>query len=104
MISVRDGRNERDIRSVAERRTWLTRTKPTRRQKPPTAMSKVTKKHASADLVDHVRHLEAVVEEEEEWEVDDGTEEVVVVVAVGVEVEEYTAWTTYETVVDQAVQ
>lgn len=66
-------------------------------------MSKVTKKHASADLVDHVRHLEAVVEEEER-EVDDGTEEVVVVVAVGVEVEEYTAWTTYETVVDQAVQ
>ena len=68
-------------------------------------MSKVIKEHASTDLVDHVRHLEAVVVEEEEREVDDGTE-VVVVVEVEVEApeEEYTAWTTYETVVDQAVQ
>lgn len=67
-------------------------------------MSKVIKKHASTVLVDHVRHLEAVVVEERE--VDDGTEEVGAVVEVEVEApeEEYTAWTTYETVVDQAVQ
>ena len=104
MISVRVGRNERDKRSVAERRAWLTRRKPTRRRKLPTAMSKVIKEHASTDLVDHVRHLEAVVVEERE--VNDGTEEVGAVVEVEVEApeEEYTAWTTYETVVDQAVQ
>lgn len=69
-------------------------------------MSKGIKEHASTDLVDHVRHLEAVVVVEEEREVDDGTEEVGAVVEVEVEApeEEYTAWTTYETVVDQAVQ
>jgi len=67
-------------------------------------MSKEIKKHASADLVDHAHHLEAVVEEEEERAVDDGTEEVVVGVEAEAPEEEYTAWTMYETVVDQAVQ
>lgn len=68
-------------------------------------MSKGIKEHVSTDLVDHVHHLEAVVVVEERV-VDDGTEEVGAVVEVEVEApeEEYTAWTTYETVVDQAVQ
>lgn len=66
-------------------------------------MSKETKKYASADLVDHVHHLEAVVEEEERA-VDDGTEVVVEAVEVEAPEEEFTAWTTCETVVDQALQ